>query len=134
MEKLKVNTIESEYGKVSEFVNNFLAHDKYVASDRLWIQLLVEELFKLKCTSGHAKEMVLTLNRSKTPTDMVVAYIESEGDPYIHFGGLSNIPKDSPLAAGLLIINHAADNFSYEYKNGKNILKINRRIRKEGEK
>lgn len=134
MNKLKVATKESEFDKVREYVNDFLAKGKYTATDKLWIPLLVEELFKLNCEYGLSGSVEMQLMERVTPTDIVVLKMESEGKPYSNFVGMASIPKDSPIGMGITIINHAADNFSYEYKRGKNILTIIRRKRKEGEK
>jgi anti-sigma regulatory factor (Ser/Thr protein kinase) len=115
--------------EITDFVESTLLEEGVDESDLYPIHLAVDEV----CTNifSYSKARVVTVMIETTPTDLMVT-ISDDGFPFnpltVPTPDLTaGIDEREPGGLGIHLVRNFLDEISYDYQNGKNILRMVRR-------
>lgn len=135
MNKITVPAKIENLQKVLNFVIEQLDSVKYNIKARLQLELSIEEVYVNIANYAYESEdgeVVICCNINKNPLQITLQFIDC-GTPY---NPLKNRDPDISLkikekkvgGLGILLIKKNVDNIAYEYKDGKNILTIQKEL------
>lgn len=135
MNKLTVPAKIENLQKVMDFLGDQLDSVDYVMKARLQLELSIEEAYVNIVNYAYGSEegeVIICCNVGESPLKVTMQFIDY-GNPY---NPLENDDPDISLSAeekeigglGIFLIKRNVDNISYEYRDGKNILTIQKKL------
>jgi len=135
MEELTIEATVENIEKVTGFVNGLLESSGCPAKAQMQIDIAIDELFGNIAHYAYNPGIgsaTVQVEVSKEPIAVIITFMDS-GVP---FDPLTASEPDTTLSAterepgglGIYMVRNSMDEISYEYKDGKNILRIRKNI------
>ncbi|MCM1023699.1 MAG: ATP-binding protein [Prevotella sp.] len=137
MKELTVSAVTENIAAVTAFVDEQLERLGCPVKTLLQVNVAIDELFGNIANYAYSSEIgaaTVRVETAENPPAAVITFIDS-GIPY---NPLAKADPDVTLSAeerevgglGIYMVKKTMDGISYEYKNGQNILRIRKNIRR----
>ena len=134
IDEIELEAVVGNLAKVREFINSHLAKIDCSSKSGMHIDLAAEEIFVNICNyayapgKGNVKVMISIIEDSKVEITFV--------DSGMQYDPLANEDPDVTLSAearkigglGIFLAKKTMDSVSYEYKDGKNVLRMTKKL------
>jgi anti-sigma regulatory factor (Ser/Thr protein kinase) len=136
MKELTVDAIVENIPKVTDFVNEELESNGCPMKVEVKLDIAIDELFgniARYAYGSNVGQATICIDVQKEPAASVAIIFIDRGKPY---NPLNRKDPDTTLSAeerdvgglGIFMVKKSMDNISYEYKDGQNILKIEKKF------
>lgn len=135
MKEISVEASIENLNKVLDFVNNELRKINCPKKAESQIDIAIDELFSNIVRYAYTPnkgQVTIGFETLNEPLSVVITFIDN-GVPYDPLTAnepdtTSNIDERVEGGLGIFMVKNSMDSFDYEYKDGKNILKIRKNI------
>ena len=135
MKEITLNATVDNVEKVTEFVNEQLERIGCPAKAIAQIDIAIDELFSNIAFYAYSPEVgpaTVRVDVEEDPVSVTITFM----DRGVPFNPLKKADPDTSLSAeerkigglGIFMVKKSMDNISYEYKDGKNILRIQKNM------
>ena len=129
MRELTVPATEEQISIISEFIADLMATSGFDLQKMFEVQLAVEEACTNIALYAYPKGEGVISIAAKVDDDRLELVIADKGEPFDPIASISSIStadvEHRPIGGlGLALIKASVDELSYEFKNGKNILRL----------